>query len=329
MSSENAPAARTGSGGLAIGLAVGCLGLLGYGAFYSGNTISDPAFLAGQDLVYGGLLWGVFCFPFIRRRNAKTKAITFLAIFGSIFVGGLISASRYKSQARLMLSSVQRDIARLSNEVSKSGHVPAESLGDAGAGPQTSGELGEMERFIRDCIDRTAADAHDYNLEVNAIGWNSILDAQRLEKDPTLSESRLMISRAKSIVDKYELKSTTGLKETRERISTLPISEEAKAGLRTGFDRNANKGNQIIQTQWQLERQIMSQFENIISLMADGKGWRVKDGRIVFQSSDDLAQFRSFIEKIGPLTERQEQAKKDALAEAQQMIEAGKAETTK
>lgn len=40
-------------------LAVICLGIVGFGVFYSTNTISNPAFLAGQYLVYALFLWAV------------------------------------------------------------------------------------------------------------------------------------------------------------------------------------------------------------------------------------------------------------------------------
>lgn len=63
-----------------------------------------------------------------------------------------------------------------------------------------------MERFVKEFIDRFVAQRNDYLLELEAIGWNSILDAQRVKNDTTLSESKVMIARAKAIIDKYEKK---------------------------------------------------------------------------------------------------------------------------
>lgn len=72
--------------------------------------------------------------------------------------------------------------------------------------PKAGGEFGEMERFVKEFIDRFVAQRNDYLLELEAIGWNSILDAQRVKNDTTLSESKVMIARAKAIIDKYEKK---------------------------------------------------------------------------------------------------------------------------
>ncbi len=89
-----------------VNLVVLCLGILGFGFFYSSNTISDPALLAGQYLAYALLLWLVFAAIFLRKRSAKINSIAFIAIYASLFVGGLTAVGQQKQQAVKAISSV-------------------------------------------------------------------------------------------------------------------------------------------------------------------------------------------------------------------------------
>lgn len=100
MSTQNqSTAASTGDGAWIVVLAITCFGIVGFGAFYSTNTISDPAFLAGQYLVYALLLWGLFHAVLLRKHGAKINSIAFTALFTALFAGGLFAASKQKQEA--------------------------------------------------------------------------------------------------------------------------------------------------------------------------------------------------------------------------------------
>ena len=139
-----------------------------------------------------------------------------------------------------------------------------------------------MERFVKEFIDRFVAQRNDYLLELDAIGWSSILDAKRIRNDTTLSESKAMLERAKAIADKYEKKTADLMNGTRAYINALNISESNKREMLAGFARGISKSSKKIDEQWKLEKQVLLQFENVILLLAARKNWVVQGEQILF-----------------------------------------------
>ena len=306
-----------------IALAILCLGILGFGVFYSTNTISGTAFLAGQCLVSALLLWGVFYAVFLRKRDIKSKSIAFISIYTALFVGSLIAASQQKQQALQALSSVQKEMSRVTDASVDSSGVPAKIERRPATTPQARGEFGEMERFVKEIIDRGVAQRNDYLLELEATGWNSVLDAQRIKNDSTLSESKLVVKRAKAIVDKYERKAADVKQNTREHINFLNISESSKKEMLAGFDKSS-MGKAGGREQWKLEKQMVLEVEKIFVFLAANKRWQIQGGQILFYSTEDLARFNGHMENIQQMTQQQQQIQKDIYAEMNRKVESVK-----
>ena len=305
-----------------VALGVVCFGIVGFGVFYSTNTISNPAFLAGQYLVYALFLWAIFHAIFLRKRGTKISGISFVAIFIALFAGGLIAASRQQQQAVQAVSSIQQELGRVASASTDSSGLPARIERTPTEIPKAKGEFGEMERFAKEFIDRFVAQRNDYLLELDAIGWNSILDAKRIRNDTTLSESKMMIARAKIIADKYEKKTADLMNGTRAHINALNMSESNKREMLAGFERGMSESGNKIDEQWKLEMQVLFQFENIILLLAARKNWEVQGDQILFYNEDDLARFNSYIGTIQRLVQQQEQIQKSSFAEASQNLNA-------
>lgn len=313
-----------GDGVWIVALAVLCLGIFGYGYFFSSNTVSDPAFLAGQYLVYALVVWGIFYAIFVRKYGAKISAVAFIAIYGSLFFGGLIGVSQQKQQAVKALSSVQQEMARITNKSLDSSGLPTRVERSPATIPQANGEFGEMERFMKEHMDRVVTQRNDYLLEVEAIGWDSILDAQRIKNDARLSESKVMIERAKAIVDKYEKKTAGLMQDTRLRIGATTMSGSTKKKILEGFDDGFREAGAQIDKQWNLEKQVIREFENIVLLLATSKGWIVEGGQILFYSDAELSRFNSYIQRIQQIVQQQEQIQKNSYAKVNQRLEAAR-----
>lgn len=305
-----------------VALAIVCFGIVGYGMFYSTNAISDPAFLAGQYLVYALLLWGIFYAIFLRKRGSKLNGIAFAAIYIALFAGGLIAADKQKHQAVQAVSSIQQEMNRLATSATDSGGLPVRIERAPVQPPGASDEFGEMERFMKVFIDRIVAQRNDYLLELEAIGWNSILDTQRIKRDTTLSESKVMIERAKAIVDKYEKKTADLMRGTRSQINALNMSESTKREMLAGFEKGMSKSGKQLDEQWRLERQVVRQFENIVLLLASRRNWVVQGEQILFYKDEDLARFNTYIGAIQSLVQQQEQIQKSSFAEINQKFDA-------
>lgn len=320
--SDQSPTAAQESRTWIVALGVVCLAIVGFGVFYSTNTISNPAFLAGQYLVYALFLWAVFHAVFLRKRGSRISGISFTFIFIALFAGGLIAASRQQHEAVQAVSSIQNELDRVVSASTDPSSLPARIERTPADVPKAKGEFREMERFVKEFIDRCVALRNDYLLELYAIGWNSILDAKRIKNDTTLSESKVMIERAKVIAEKYEKKTADLMNGTRAHINALNMSESNKREMLAGFERGMSKSGKQIDEQWKLEKQVLLQFENIIVLLAARKNWVVQGEQILFYSEDDLARFNSYIGTIQRLVQQQEQIQKTSFAEANQNLSA-------
>lgn len=302
-------------------LIVLCLVIFGYGCLYSTNTVSDPAFLAGEYLIYALFVWTLFHVAFFRKRGSKGTIVAFVAIYLVFFSGALISAQRQQQEASQAVSSIQQNINRLSKAPIDSNDLPANSQMATAQPPATKGTFGEIERFINEFTDRLVVQRKDYLLELEAIGWNSVLNAKRIHTDAALSESKVMITRAKGLVDKYEKKTAELMESTRERIRSLNVPQETKDHMVAGFENGLRKSEKQIDELWNLEKQVVQQVENIFFMLAASKKWVVEGERILFYSDSELDRFNSYIKAIQGLAEQQEQIQKSSLAVANKNME--------
>lgn len=236
----------------------------------------------------------------------------------------MTAASRQQHEAVQAVSSIQNELSRVVSESTDPSGLPARIERMPAEVPKAKGEFGEMERFVKEFIDRFVVLRNDYLLELNAIGWNSILDAKRITNDTTLSESKVMIERAKVIAEKYEKKTADYINETRVHINSLNMSDSNKRELLAGFEKGMSRSGKQIDEQWKLENQVLLQFENIIFLLAARKNWVVQGEQILFYNEDDLARFNSYIETIQRLVQQQELIQKESFAEAKQSLNAAR-----
>lgn len=320
MNTESSKSITDGNAWI-VALVVLCLAILGYGAFYSTNAISNPAFLAGQYSVNALFIWVVFYFLFIRNRGSKIGSIAFAAIFLALFTGALFSAKKQKQQATQAVSSIQQELNRLVEGATDSNGSPTRLDRAVSKAPVATGEFGEMERFMKSVLDKNVALRNDYLLEFEAIGWVSILDAKRIKNDASLSKSRAMVDRAKAIVDKYEAKTAEMLQGARAEIDSLNLSDTSKKSMLAGFEKGVSESAKQLDEQWRLEKETVRQFENIFLMLAANKEWVVDGDQLLFYTEEDLAQYNSYLQTIQDLTQQQELLQKRNLSEVNQKLE--------
>ena len=151
-------------------------------------------------------------------------------------------------------------------------------------------------------------------LELEAIGWNSILDPQRIRVDKGLVESKVTIRKAKEIVDKYKEKTNILLHDAREKIASLNMSASLKREALSGFDRGMEKAKDQIDTTWALEGKTVAEFENIFSFLSTRDGaWVVEGSQILFYNDSDLTKFNSYIASIQGLVNKQQEIQKQSV----------------
>jgi hypothetical protein len=298
-----------------ISLAILCVGILAYSLLYSENTIDNLPYLIGYFIPWALLIWAVFIVVIGKTRRLKVAGLSFLAIYGSLIVSALIGLSQQKiglsqqkQEAVQAITEIQDQYAALIRSSVDSQSIPKSIERRIDTTPKAQGELGEVERFMKEFINQMASQRNKYLLEFTAIGWDRILDPRRIENDKTLAESKMTIEKAKAIVEKYDQETNVLLGNARQRIQTLDVSAASKQEMTSSFDRGMEKAKQEIYALWALEKKTVCEFENIFNLLFETRGtWVVSEGQILFHNDDDLNKFNSYIASIQSLVNQQEE----------------------
>jgi hypothetical protein len=297
-----------------IALALVCIGILGYGFLYSKSTTANLTYLIGYNLPFALIIWGIFYAAVARKCGAKIVGFSFLAIFVSMMASSLIGYSHQKQEAKRALSEIQGQYSELIESSTDAQGLPKRIEKPINTTPKASGEFGEMERFMKEFMDQMASQRNDYLLELEAIGWNGILDANRIKANKTFVESKVTLQKAKEIVIKYTQRTQVLLENARGKIRSLNISESSKSSMLSGFDRGMEKAKTDIDTMWSLEAKVINEFENIITLLSSKKGAWVVDGeQILFYNDSDLERFNSYIGSIQHIIQEQEQIQRQSV----------------
>jgi len=290
-----------------VALALVCAAILGYGFFYSKNTTSNLAYLIGFSFPLALLIWAIFYSAVARKRGAKIAGFSFLAIYISMIANGLIGYSHHKQEAKQAISEIKKQYSELIDSSTDSQGFPKRIDKPIDTTPIASGEFGEMERFLKEIMNQMASQRNDYLLELEAIGWNSILDANRIKADKTFIEGKVTIQKAKVVVAKYTKITQSSYKDIKDNISSLDISESSKKEMLTGFNRELRKSKATVDAMWTLEAKTISEFDKIITLLAAKKSaWAVEGEQILFYNDSDLERFNSYIATIQNIVKQQE-----------------------
>ena len=305
-----------------IALALICIGILGYGSLYSTIKTADLAYLIGYSLPLALITWGIFYAAVARKRGAKIVGFSFVAIFVSMIASGLIGHSHQKQEAKRALSEIQSQYSELIESSTDAQGLPKRIEKPINTTPKASGEFGEIERFMKEFMDQIASQRNDYLLEVEAIGWNRILDANRIKADKTFVESKVTLQKAKEIVQKYTQRTQALIENTRDKIGSLNISEPSKISMLSGFDRGIEKAKKDIDKMWSLEAKTINEFENIITLLSAKKSaWIVDGEQILFYKDSDLERFNSYIASIQNIAQQQEKIQRQSVQKVNQHLD--------
>lgn len=167
---------------------------------------------------------------------------------------------------------------------------------------QTLEFLAEMEVFKVDAGRRADAIRNDYRGSLEASGWSSLFDADRVARDKGLVESKEIISLAKASLESYR-ESTSAYREvSTAKIRSMRISEEEKKKMLSGFETGSLFDDRLIV----LEGSIFAEAEKVFGLLASSKDWDVENSRIVFFKEDELRLADSYFKKMGEINIQQQ-----------------------
>jgi hypothetical protein len=179
--------------------------------------------------------------------------------------------------------------------------------------PDTRDESRDVQRAVADAIDRISDLESDYYIELQSLGWHSILDPWRIDQDEKLTKSRNICRQTSAAISKFESKTTWLIREERARIGDLPLSDEAKIEAATRFERAVIDARFF--EVWALEKRSAAQVATLFEQLAAkkrGVDWKVEDGQLLFRKhSSLLAKRDAVIEEIRRIKEKKDEIYRD------------------
>lgn len=294
-----------------ISLTILCVAIVAYMSIYPTNNRNDLAFLLEYNLATGLIIWAIFQAIIGRKQGLKSGWLSFLAIFVAFIGGSLVGFSQQRSAETLAITEIKKSYSFIKNAANDDQGIPQHIAGNLDVTPKANGEFGEVERYIKVFMNKLIAQRNDYLRELDAIGWDNILDLSRVSQDRNLTESKMKIKKANDIVRKYKSQMYTLIDNTRNDIKNLNINESSKGNILHSFDKGVADSRAQIDSMWDLESKTISEFEKIFSLLAARKGaWVIQNGQILFTVQSDLDAFTSYLTAIKEFAARQQDIQK-------------------
>ena len=291
-----------------ISLAVLCLAIIVHGWLYPRalfvTLVSPPAFvtpgyLQGYNVSCGVLIWLVFRSTIGRNQGGLKSVISLLAISGSVLATVLIG----NREGSIAMEEIQRHLSSLASL--DSGTNP-----DA---PRARGEFGEIERFYKTRLSQMASLAKEYERELAAIGWETILDPERLGRDSTMIMSNVIVQKAATLVARYQTWTDVSLEESKQAVSDIPINEWAKQHMVNDIGQVMEEVHAGLNERWSWEGEIIALVGRVIEwLSSNHEAWSVENGGLVFANPSDLRRFNSYMTKLDKLTSQQGAREKES-----------------
>jgi hypothetical protein len=238
------------------------------------------------------LIWLVFRSTIGRHQGGVKSVISLVAISGSVLATVLIS----NREGSIAMEEIQRHVLSLASPGSEANSNV----------PKARGEFGEIEGFFKTRLSRMASLTKDYERELAAIGWETILDPERLGHDSTLIMSNLILQKAKTIVAKYKTRTYVLCENSKQAVSDIPVSEWAKQHMVNDIVQVLEEMHAGLDERWSGEAQIIAVVEQVVAwLFSRREAWGVENGVLVFANESDLSRFNSYMTELDKVTSEQ------------------------
>ncbi|WP_372016439.1 hypothetical protein [Pseudoxanthomonas sp. 10H] len=319
MASGGIKKVERGSGWI-VALVLACAGLAVVRSLV-GTASLDPSYLLGQSLVHGLLVFAVFYLVFLRRGGARRALVALFALWMSLFVGALVAARGHGDEAEQALSAMQADLHDFAKASTDANGVPVPVAVPTDTGPTAGGVMGQAQALHRTMLAELMESRNTYLNTLSAMGWERILDADRLKADAGMQESLAMLAKAEAAITAQEVEYTAVVGRLKGRIDALDLSERDKAAMWAGVQDAVARGQPDVQESFRLERAAVQEFRNIVELLGRSE-WEAEGGQVMFHADADMVAFNEFIQAINGHVARQQAIQASTLAKFDANVEA-------
>jgi len=248
-------------------------------------------------------------------RTRRIAATAFAALLAVASATGC-AAEKPDPADRAVIEGMKSDIDALSAQTRDD---PAARITAFEVGPTAEDEAGRMHQVIRQYLNLVVVARNSYLAELDAIGWEGILDANRLQADTGLVESRRMVGQARAAMARAEAGSIEALAALPGLIDAAPLSATNKRDMLAGYQRSQARGLAEMRGGFALESQTLDEFEAMVELLAR-VDWGVEESQIVFYADEDVETFNGHFHRIAALAEELEARQKAGLDRARDTL---------
>jgi len=289
-----------------IVLAAICAALFAYEFVFSTSSNTNISFHIGENVAYGTIIFFGFAHFLGKHLTRNQKSFAFVVIVASLTSGGYLTAERRSQAETESLARMQDNLLSiLDDRDSEDGRMTPLAPSPDASGAQ--GELGILEANLTEYLNQVISNNNDYITELEAIGFNNLLDGDRIKSDTDLSESQFINERALGIVDKYEELNIQAAYDYRDGALDWGISAASLESFQTSFDKRLETSLEQAKQIWELERQVVNQIDELVRFLSLSQAsWAVENDQYVINTDKNLAIFNSFVDQISEASAEQE-----------------------
>jgi len=306
---------------MAVAALIVLAGVIGVGvegrnfAYYAGYFLLPAAIVAGILYAIAG------------RGGGLPVGVSMFAAMYAAFMAGTLVVVSVETQNEDQAQSLNRILDQVEaftedQWATDDDGMPVRIEPSFEADPNASGFDGEVQRFVAGILNDNAELANAYRVELEQIGWYSILDPARLVADSTMAESRQLLQAGRSTVSKYRTRSREILENSADAIQGLNMSERDKRSFERGYREKLGSSLGQHDAMWDLEEETFDEFEKIIDLLDGSSGeWSVEDGQFLFTTDEQVDRFNGYLGRIDAIMLEQQEMQRSALEATRQQIQ--------
>lgn len=249
------------------------------------------------DLLCALIVFGGYYGWFLKGRGIAVAGVVGLIVIGCLSAGNMFSYyEQMKEMARTINEYRGRVKYMLESSVDSNGNaIRVESYDDGVV--HKKGSAGELDRVMRSYLNGVASVRNDYLIQVDRIGWNSLLDAERLRNDKDLRESRSIIKKHRVIYEKYKGDFMGVIMGFKKEIEKSGLDDDFKRSMMISIDQKLRVDGAELNKMLETQDACVKEAEGVVDLLSVSQ-WSVDGGCIVFVNENDVRLFNDKIKRI-------------------------------
>ncbi|MGI9271048.1 MAG: hypothetical protein ACR2QT_04685 [Woeseiaceae bacterium] len=189
------------------------------------------------------------------------------------------------------------------------------------ASESATGSARVMQEWVADVFNASMDSQKDYISELESVGWMTILDGDRLQRDSGQVESAEIIASARIVAEKYEKQSVQQTNDARDQLNKLDISAAEKRTALSAYDERIAASQGARGEIWTLEHQIIDDIEQIVAKLGRSEGrWSVQDSQVLFETQEDADEYNLHFNNMLARLERQESIRQELVDDAKESV---------